>query len=554
MGAKFSYTQRTMRNPIIRVFLAAVCMLLIVMAIIRPEAAEARHRILQKTGFSAPKVPDPQRPIGESPSRPGGEFLSSDPVVNENHEPTTTHQMTCDYPMDRLALVKQRYNLEDQFQYIKRYVRFTRTEGLSRKSITNLSQDLLPDRFRTVEVGRQYSPEACPEPLEVEVPKSGLPSTANASDFMFGVSTTYQRFMDSSTTPINEWIFWLTDSRGHSNGGKLLLMLLDASDEELQEVANLLGDVGIDVDVYHSDSSVQMAVRYINLVPTLYTHPDAKRKRWLVTCDDDTFFPNVHGLVEKLGSYDHTTEKYIGTLSEDVGALDRHGSQAFGGAGVFLSLPMAERITTLYSECTTEEKILESDSGWGPQGDILLRKCIYEHTDTRLTNVWDLWQLDLFGHPSGFYEWGIKPLSLHHYRGGGWHTALPGQYSKIAHTCGEDCILQRFKTADDFILSGYSIAHYPEGVTFDTSQIEATIHAAPEDKGWNLDFTLGPQRPCLDKTGRKISWELQESDVQSDGSVLQTYTRRWRDERWVKANGESMSNIDGVIDLVWIPS
>ncbi|KAL7929723.1 hypothetical protein V8C35DRAFT_314638 [Trichoderma chlorosporum] len=360
--------------------------------------------------------------------------------------------------------------------------------------------------------------------------------------------------MDANTTPINEWIFWLTDSQGNSNGGKLLLMLLDATDEQLQEVANMLGDVGIDVDVYHSDSSVEMAVRYLTLVPTLYTHPESKTRKWLVTCDDDTFFPSMHGLIEKMATFDHTRDMYIGTLSEDVGAIERHGSQAFGGAGVFLSRSMAEKITSLYGSCTTETKIRESNSGWGPQGDIILRKCIYENTEVKLTTLWDLWQLDFYGHPSGFYEWGIKPLSLHHYRGGGWHNAKPGQYTKIAHACGEDCSLMRFQTTDDFIISGYSIAHYPQGITFDTNQLEATLYAAPENKGWNLDFMFGPRRQSLLKTGRKIAWELQESEIQSDGSVLQTYTRSRNDERWVHADNQPMSNIDGVIELVWIPS
>jgi hypothetical protein len=262
----------------------------------------------------------------------------------------------------------------------------------------------------------------------------------------------------------------------------------------------------------------------------------------------------MHGLVERINTFDHTREMYIGTLSEDVGAVERHGSQAFGGGGVFISLPLARKISDLLSSCTTDEKIRESNSGWGPQGDIILRKCIYENTDVRLTTVWDLWQLDILGQPAGFYEWGIKPLSVHHYRSSGWHTAKPGMYTKIAHTCGEDCTLMRFQTKDDFILSGYSIAHYPEGVTFDTNQIEGTMHAPPEDKGWNLDYAMGPSRPNLEKTGKKIAWDMEESELQSDGSVLQTYTRKHKDERWVHSDKQPMSNIDGIIELVWIPS
>ncbi|KAI6778955.1 uncharacterized protein J7T54_002597 [Emericellopsis cladophorae] len=553
MGAKIPGTTKvvTMRNSCTRALIASVAFLVVLIFMLRSEQSiDVRSQILRQSGVkSAGAVPE-QQPLDQSTPMPPPQ----DPALSE-FEPQSDHVPNCDIDMDHLREVKERHQLEDKFQYMKRYVKFTRKDGLERKSMTRLhDQNLLPNKFKTVELGQHYGQQECAEPLLVDVPRSGLPSTVNASDFTFGISTTYGRFMDPETTSINEWIFWLTDSRGNSNGGKLLLMLLDASDEELQEVANLLGDVGIDVDVYHSDSSVEMAVRYLNLVPTLYTHRDTPNKKWLVTCDDDTFFPSMHGLIEELGKHDHTRPKYIGTLSEDVGALDRHGSQAFGGAGVFLSIPMAQRITELYATCISPEKILESDSGWGPQGDIILRKCIYENTDTRLTSVWNLWQLDFYGDPSGFYEWGIKPLSLHHYRGGGWHSAKPGQFTKIAHTCGEDCSLQRFQTSDDWVISGYSIAHYPEGIDWDYYQQEGTLWAAPENKGWNLDFVFGPQRPSLHGTGKKIAWELKESEVRSDSSVLQTYVRKKDDERWVQQDGQPMSNIDGVIELVWIPS
>jgi hypothetical protein len=546
MSLKYgSPTNLTMRNPYGRTALVALGLFLFLFITSRSNTIDVRTRILEKAGITSSA--SSQRPLVDS--------NPTSQAADVHNEPTTTHEMTCDYNADRLRYIKGRYSLDEKFQYNKRYVRFVRTPNLERKRMTKLKQNFLAGPFKVIDTNNLHdSQNPCAEPLDIAVPRSGLPNTVNASDFMFGVSTSYKRFMDINTTPINEWIYWLTDSHGHSNGGKLLLMLLDASDEELQEVANLIGDVGIDVEVYHSESSVEMAVRYLTLVPTLYTHDDAHNKKWLVTCDDDTFFPSMHALIEKINSYDHTREMYIGTLSEDVGAVDRHGSQAFGGAGVFLSMPMAKRITELHDECTADQKVLESNSGWGAQGDILLRKCIYEHTETRLTHLNDLWQLDFQGDPSGFYESGIKPLSVHHYRGGGWHIARPLQITKVAVTCGEDCSMLRFQTGDDFIVSGYSVAHYPEGITFDHLQMESTLNPLPENKGWNFDYAFGPQRPSMFKTGRKIAWELQESEVRADGSVSQIYTRKKGDWRWVYADGQPMSNIDGVIELVWIPA
>ncbi len=114
--------------------------------------------------------------------------------------------------------------------------------------------------------------------------------------------------------------------------------------------------------------------------------------------------------------------------------------------------------------------------------------------------------------------------------------------------------MQRFQTADDFIIAtGFSVAQYPKGIDFDTHQLEHTFSAATDDAGWNFDFAIGPQRKSLHRTGRKISWDLQESALQADGSVSQIYVRKADDWRWREENGDPMSRVDGVIELVWTP-
>lgn len=479
----------------------------------------------------------------------------SSPVAPTTHGNASGVAMICDYDMERLRQWQQRYQLEETFEYAKRYVQVSRRD-IPRKSVTELPQKLLVDAPRVVDIHKQYEPEKCPEPLVAPVPRSPFPAAANASDFMFGVSTTYQRFTDPRTSPVNEWSYWLTDGSGHSNGGKLVLMLLDASDAELQEARRRLAEAGIDADVRRSDASLIMAVRYLALVPQMYAHPERSSggKKWLVVCDDDTFFPSLHALADRLAEYDHERPMYVGALSEDVNNVARHGSQAFGGAGVFLSVPMARLVADRYDACRTEDKVRESDTGWGPQGDILLRKCIYEHSDVRLTVLRGLWQLDVMGDASGFYESGVRPLSLHHFRGGIWHVARPWQSTKVAHACGEACALQRFRTADGFVVAnGYSVALYPRGIDFDLGQVEATFHAAPEDRGWNLDFALGPQRPSLHRTGRKMAWDLLDAARLADGCVSQVYVRRRADARWTLPDGEPMAARDGVVELVWMP-
>jgi Fringe-like len=550
MGAKMASSNRflTMRNPFTRNVALAAAILVLLAVTFRIDAIDIRAQLIS----SATQSTSPQQALDlptEAPAIPQGSSHGDEEAFISTHVPN------CDIDIPHLTQIKEKYGLENKFQYLKRYVRFTRSPGVQRKSITKVEQNLLPKKFKTVIMNKKYEQETCPEPLEFPVPQSPFPATVNASDFMFAVSTTYKRFNNTNTTSINEWAYWLTDGKGASNGGKLLLMLLNAADDQLLDVGNRLRGLGIDVDVYHSDSSMEMAIRYLTLLPTLYNHQQSQNKKWLVICDDDTYFPSMHGLIAKLATFDHTQPLYIGTLSEDVNAVGRHGSQAFGGAGVFLSIPLAAKLNQFYDSCKTDEKVREADSGYGSQGDVLLRKCIYENSDVRLTNVWDLWQLDLLGDASGFYESGIKPLSVHHFKGNGWHLARPLEYSKIAHTCGEDCMMMRFQTADNFIISnGVSVAHYPNGIRFNLDQMERTFSAAPSDNDWNFDYMFGPQRRPLQKTGHKISWELQEASVNDDGSVLQVYIRKKDDWRWANEGGKPMNKLDGVIELVWIPS
>ncbi|KAK0710500.1 glycosyltransferase family 31 protein [Apiosordaria backusii] len=558
-----------MRSPMVRALVLTFSILAIGALLFRSNA-DVQTAII-KTATSAKQAIYLQRPL-----KHGGDWQDTLPTPTEPHRASSTGDdgsatalftnsslvaMDCNYDIARLKKWKERYNLQDKIEYTKRYIQVSR-QPIRRKSMTNLNQSFLTDAIRTVDLNNPepYQSEVCPEPLVAPVSMSPFPGSANASEFMFGVSTTYKRFSDAKTSPVNEWTYWLTDGRGNSNGGKLILMLLDAGEEELRDADEVLKGKGIDVDVYRSNPVEIMAVRYLGLVPTMFNHPERQGRKWLVTCDDDTFFPSFNGLKKRFEEFDHEFPMYIGTFSEDVNNIQRHGSQAFGGAGVFLSVPMAGLVTEKYESCKTDQKIKESNSGWGPQGDILLRKCIYENSNYKLTLLNELWQLDLHGDPSGFYESGIKPLSLHHYRGGGWHVAHPWHYTKVSNVCGEDCMMQRFRTEDDFVISnGFSVAYYSHGIDFDVNQFEATFHAAPQNHGWNLDFVMGPQRPSLHKTGRKLSWDLQEAEVEVDEedggaivSVRQVYVRRADDWRWRNGDGSAMAGRDGVVEVVWL--
>jgi Fringe-like len=472
-------------------------------------------------------------------------------VQNSNQ----SRPLDCTLNATHLQLLQWRYGLGENVDYGRRYIRFHR-DNIARASMTKIDNDLFPKGFDTIKVNNPPMSTACPKPLDVPVARSPYPSTVDASNLLFGISTTFQRLSNPKTGPITEWSHWLTNGNGKSNGAGLVLCLVDATNAEIEATRQMMKEMGMDVKVFPSDSSIEMAKRYLSLLPALYQESEHKKRKYLVMCDDDTFFPSMHRLLNLLTTYDHTTDLYMGTFSEDINNIERHGSQAFGGAGVFFSVPLAKKISSFFSQCSTRQKIQESDTGWGPQGDILLRKCIYENTEVRLTLLRDLHQLDIVGDPAGFYESGIAPLSLHHFKGGMWHEAHPYEGAQIMHACGEDCFLQRFQTRDNYIISnGFSVAHYPRGIDFSVHQMERTFGAAPDDYGWNMDFMLGPGRKSLIQTGRKASWELKESRVEEDGSVRQTYIRKGDDWRWSFEQGGKgwrMYDKDGVVELIWI--
>jgi hypothetical protein len=164
---------------------------------------------LIKTAASAREAISLQKPMGRPESAgwggqgatPAWETAATTAISNHTHI-----NMTCDYDMERLKKWQQLYHLEETFEYTKRYVQVAR-QDIPRKSVTELTQNFLVDAVKVVDVNKQYQAETCPEPLLAPVANSPFPSTANASNFIFGVSTTYKRFTDPRTSPINEWSY-----------------------------------------------------------------------------------------------------------------------------------------------------------------------------------------------------------------------------------------------------------------------------------------------------------------------------------------------------------
>jgi hypothetical protein len=455
---------------------------------------------------------------------------------------------------DDLTWVKQvlkQNKIGPEIEYAARTIRYV-PDAPTRKSITRVNQNLLPQSFKNITISH-WSNFPAGRLLDLHVKQSPRPDQVDASDMIFGVSTTYGRFTGEHTSPIKEWERWLTDGHGRSNGAGLILALFKCSQAELDHASEKLRAVGINATVLASNISLDMPGRYVDLVSMLYNHHSRDEKKYFTLVDDDTFFPYLGELMETLARFDPKKPFYIGTFTERTDwMIGNKAPFAYGGGGIFLTAPVAKQISELPCLERDEEGLYKIG---GDQGDRLLYNCLHEFTDVTLTYLPNLHQEDQFGDASGFYESGQQPLSLHHYKS--WHELHPDRMHIVADACGEDCVLQRFQFNDDFIISnGYSISEYPEGIDFDPLQVEGTFNYGddtdPEFGEVVFSYSFGQLRKSLNKTGKKRQWALLSARKEGDGRVKQIYLKRRGDDRW-RREGEDGPERDSIVVLTWIP-
>ncbi|KAL8702562.1 MAG: hypothetical protein Q9201_004259 [Fulgogasparrea decipioides] len=415
-----------------------------------------------------------------------------------------------------------------------------------RLSVTKHAGPLFPD-FQTVDLTQDTKVQLkqCKDPLILDVPERSKRPT-DASHIIFGISTTLTRLDDS----IPSLLRWLPDTNA-----KLFVIAIkddDVPDEskdrfhpadpkEMSELQSRMRKLRLNVTIVHPLSKRDFfSQRYFSLVRVMYDHRESNTK-WISLVDDDTFFLSMPALVEMLAKFDPHEQHYVGALSEDWWSVTRYGMMGFGGAGVFVSIALAEIINSKYEDC--------QDRSHTSAGDIRLRECISWHTRTKLTNILDLHQIDIKNDLSGIYESGRLPLSLHHWKGGGPDgEGYPlHMMHLVADICG-DCILQRWQFGNDMLLTnGFSIATYPKGgvEALDLEKMEETWdHPSVVQDSVNtngVDHSLGPVRPKLGLKEEKMQYRLLNSTVVDGGAVRQSYLRAGVD-------GE----LDTLLELVWM--
>lgn len=418
--------------------------------------------------------------------------------------------------------------LSDKIAYSRRCVKPILDPKYDRDTVANITHPLITHRT-TVDLNSCSHADFIPcDHLPLSVP---APYPHKTYDHItFGVASSFERLSDS----LPAFAHWLAGtgallvavvSDADSPDPKFNLTALEVKYRAQGVTASFIppilkkensGDPDITVERHHF-----MLIRNLLDVAT-------EKTKWLGILDDDTFFPSMYPLDQELRKHDHKKSLWLGALSDSFSSVKNWGYMAYGGAGVFLSKPLAQEMNPHLKECMDEATV--------DTGDGFLRDCIYTRTHAKLTQVPGLHQHDTRGDMSGFFESGVRPLSVHHWRS--WYEAPMPAMASVTGICG-DCFLGRHRFAEDTLLAnGYSITQYPEGLhKIDLDRMEGTWR----NPGRDFDFSYGPLRDRLSPEQKK-SYRLLDAEVTKSGAFRQIYVYKGNEEE-----GES----DEVVELLW---
>jgi hypothetical protein len=449
----------------------------------------------------------------------------------------------CPDKLDWLATLDLTYPI----RYAHRDILVNPTLDCKRASITKVAASLFPD-FQTIDLTDDPKIELqhCAKPLVLDVP-AFAEAPSDASHLIFGISTTLRR-LDESIPQLLRWlpgthaklfVIVIESERVGATEGQEETPAIKADPKQKDELQSRMRGLGMDATLFDPLALQDIfSEKYFSLVKIMYDNRNEKTQ-WVNLVDDDTFFPSMPAVVSMLGRYDPSEQHYIGGLSEDWWSVTKYGMMGFGGAGVFLSVTLAEVLASNYQLC--------KETSYANAGDIRVMECIHLLTDTKLTSQRNLHQVDLDGDLSGIYESGRLPLSLHHWKtkgNGGKGYNLPVMHL-VSDVCGE-CFLQRWQFGKDMILSnGYSIATYPNKklkelhlMEMEATWGEPTVVDGSDNHG--IDHSLAPTRPALTLDEEKIQYKLIDSAV-VEGGVRQSYLHKGL-----------AGDIDSLLELFWM--
>lgn len=437
------------------------------------------------------------------------------------------------------SLILEKLDIQRPFEFRRYCMGPRKQKGLSRERITNISYKLPAVTLLSPidqPSGTQTLPP-CATNIKVDVPPFDAMDVGDTNSILLGVATKLSR-IESSLIEMSRWLS-RTDTR-------LVVLVVDLPELEAETdlVASVYAkavELDIDMILYpypHKEDSE--GLKNFGLAEPLrreaQKHPQI---RWIGIIDDDTFFVSLPQMVSRLDTFDHRIPLYLGQLSEGWTRVSDEGFKAWGGGGIFLSVPLLTELANHVEECKS------LDVGFG---DILWRDCIYHVTSptVKLTQLDGLNQMDFWGDPSGWYEAGHDPiLTIHHWKS--WHFHPVPNAHLVTDVAGPDSFLQRYIFTNDssVLTNGYSFVYYPAGIP-DLNLVESTmtedvgIERSPPWKEFHL--SMGRTRPAMEHDVQKMSWIFSHASTDSDGNVRQFYLKR-------NVDGNGMTS---VVEFDWI--
>ncbi|CZR61817.1 uncharacterized protein PAC_11714 [Phialocephala subalpina] len=440
------------------------------------------------------------------------------------------------------------YQFSYPIKYVARDIIVVPSTTGQRPSLTFIGEPLF-DEFTTVDMTQSSTVniKQCLPPLYLEVPQNN-PGPADASNMIFSLQTTTNR-LKSTVKHLARWL--------PHTGARLYVIVIEteelpADDEAISKLEKEFHAQGMNVTIVHPVQPLDtFPQRYFSLVSLMYEARNEKTQ-WITLIDDDTFFPSMHDLQKEFSRYDPRKPHYLGSLSEDWWAVNHYGLMAFGGASVFLSLPLAQTIHEHNDECKEHPRTTA--------GDVTVMDCIYRFSSTKLTHLPGLHQIDIHGDLSGFYESGREMLSLHHWKEGLEHLEMH-KLHLVSDIC-DSCFLQRWQFPHETVLTnGFSLSQYPQGhisgqkpgilnTGMGGKDIEK-INLEEMEKTWGDDInvlhSLAPTREKLED-GAKVQYKLLDSmmvnsdpEGQGKGDVVrQVY---WREGEEEEGGGREMGTV-----------
>lgn len=165
---------------------------------------------------------------------------------------------------------------------------------------------------------------------------------------------------------------------------------------------------------------------------------------------------------------------------------------AFGGAGMMVSAPLADKMYGIWDSCFEQYRFIFG-------GDEMVTRCAAQASgktkDTVMTEELGLHQFDIPGDTTGVLQGGIPMLNLHHYIGGFWvHLFGYGTYKsefdqirvvkQAAEFLGGDNMFRRLVFGDGqwLVTLGYSVTLFDTPIRkINTQRMEHTWY-----EGYNL--------------------------------------------------------------------